>query len=276
MSVYDAFLLLSFGGPEGPDDVLPFLRNVTRGRGVPPERLAEVAGHYQAFGGSDRRTRSAWQLLAVVGADFTAHGLDIPLYWGNRNWQPYLVDTIGQMAADGVRRAVAFVTSAYSSYSACRSTSTISSKPGPPSAGRAGNRQGAPLLQPPWLHRAVRRRRQGGAGLPARRPPCGGPAGVHRAQCPGRHGGCQRQPARRHARGPLAAGRRGAVDGRLVGPIQAAPGRTGAEDMPLSCGKRPASLRNGSARRILISISSTKVAAARPVSRGSARTSVIT
>ncbi|MCW2931615.1 MAG: ferrochelatase [Actinomycetia bacterium] len=120
MSAYDAFLLLSFGGPEGPDDVLPFLRNVTRGRGVPPERLAEVAGHYQAFGGVSPLNAQCRQLLAAVGADFAARGLDIPLYWGNRNWQPYLADTIRQMAADGVQRAVAFVTSAYSSYSACR------------------------------------------------------------------------------------------------------------------------------------------------------------
>jgi ferrochelatase len=120
MSAYDAFLLLSFGGPEGPDDVLPFLRNVTRGRGVPPERLAEVAGHYLAFGGVSPLNAQCRQLLAAVGADFVARGLDIPLYWGNRNWQPYLADTIRQMAADGVQRAVAFVTSAYSSYSACR------------------------------------------------------------------------------------------------------------------------------------------------------------
>jgi protoporphyrin/coproporphyrin ferrochelatase len=120
MPAYDAFLLLSFGGPEGPDDVMPFLQNVTRGRGVPPERLAEVAGHYAAFGGVSPINAQCRQLLAAVGADFAARGLDIPLYWGNRNWQPYLEDTIRQMAADGVRRAVAFVTSAYSSYSACR------------------------------------------------------------------------------------------------------------------------------------------------------------
>jgi ferrochelatase len=120
MPSYDAFLLLSFGGPEGPDDVLPFLQNVTRGRGVPPERLAEVAAHYQAYGGVSPINGQCRQLLAAVGADFAARGLDIPLYWGNRNWQPYLEDVIRQMAADGVGRAVAFVTSAYSSYSACR------------------------------------------------------------------------------------------------------------------------------------------------------------
>ncbi|HEX4830464.1 MAG TPA: ferrochelatase [Trebonia sp.] len=119
-SEYDAFLLLSFGGPEGPDDVLPFLRNVTRGRGVPDERLADVAGHYQAFGGVSPINAQCRELLAAVGADFRQRGITLPLYWGNRNWQPYLADTVARMAADGVRRAVAFVTSAYSSYSACR------------------------------------------------------------------------------------------------------------------------------------------------------------
>jgi protoporphyrin/coproporphyrin ferrochelatase len=117
---YDAFLLLSFGGPEGPPDVLPFLRNVTRGRGVPAGRLDEVAGHYLAHGGVSPINAQCRQLLAAVGADFAARGLDLPLYWGNRNWQPYLADTVAQLAADGVRRAVAFVTSAYSSYSGCR------------------------------------------------------------------------------------------------------------------------------------------------------------
>ncbi len=117
---YDAFLLLSFGGPEGPDDVMPFLENVTRGRGVPPERLAEVAEHYLAFGGVSPINAQCRALLAAVGSDFATRDLDLPLYWGNRNWHPYLQDTVAQMAADGVRRAVAFVTSAYSSYSACR------------------------------------------------------------------------------------------------------------------------------------------------------------
>jgi protoporphyrin/coproporphyrin ferrochelatase len=120
MPAYDAFLLVSFGGPEGPDDVMPFLRNVTRGRGVPPERLAEVAEHYYAFGGVSPINQQCRDLLAAVQADFTASGLSLPLYWGNRNWSPYLADTVRAMAADGVRRAVAFVTSAYSSYSSCR------------------------------------------------------------------------------------------------------------------------------------------------------------
>jgi protoporphyrin/coproporphyrin ferrochelatase len=120
MPAYDAFLLVSFGGPEGPDDVMPFLRNVTRGRGVPEARLAAVAEHYYAFGGVSPINQQCRDLLAAVRADFAASGLSLPVYWGNRNWSPYLADTVRAMAADGVRRAVAFVTSAYSSYSSCR------------------------------------------------------------------------------------------------------------------------------------------------------------
>ncbi|MGH3221368.1 MAG: ferrochelatase, partial [Streptosporangiaceae bacterium] len=120
MPAYDALLLVSFGGPEGPDDVMPFLENVTRGRGVPPERLAGVAEHYHAFGGVSPINQQCRDLLAAVRADMAASGLALPLYWGNRNWTPYLTDTVRTMAADGVRRAVAFVTSAYSSYSGCR------------------------------------------------------------------------------------------------------------------------------------------------------------
>jgi ferrochelatase len=120
MPAYDAFLLLSFGGPEGPDDVLPFLENVTRGRGVPRERLAEVAGHYRAYGGVSPINGQCRQLLEAAGAAFAAGGIDLPLYWGNRNWHPFIEDTVRQMRADGVTRALAFATSAYSSYSACR------------------------------------------------------------------------------------------------------------------------------------------------------------
>jgi protoporphyrin/coproporphyrin ferrochelatase len=120
MPAYDAFLLVSFGGPEGPDDVMPFLENVTRGRGVPPERLAEVAEHYHAFGGVSPINRQCRDLLAAVREDFRGGGLSLPVYWGNRNWAPYLADTVRAMADDGVRRAIAFVTSAYSSYSSCR------------------------------------------------------------------------------------------------------------------------------------------------------------
>ena len=118
--VYDALLLVSFGGPEHPDDVLPFLANVTRGRGVPPQRLAEVAEHYRRFGGVSPINQQCRDLIAAITADFAAHGLDLPVYWGNRNWHPMLADTVARMRDDGVRRALAFVTSAYGGYSACR------------------------------------------------------------------------------------------------------------------------------------------------------------
>jgi ferrochelatase len=117
---FDAFLLLSFGGPEGPDDVLPFLRNVTRGRGVPDERLAEVAEHYLHFGGVSPINAQNRMLIASLRAEFAANGIDLPIYWGNRNWTPYVSDAVRQMRADGVRRALVFATSATASYSACR------------------------------------------------------------------------------------------------------------------------------------------------------------
>jgi protoporphyrin/coproporphyrin ferrochelatase len=120
MPAYDAFLLVSFGGPEGPGEVMPFLENVTRGRGIPPERLASVAEHYYAVGGVSPINQQCRDLLAAVRADFSASGLELPVYWGNRNWTPYLTDTVRVMADDGVKRAVALVTSAYSSYSSCR------------------------------------------------------------------------------------------------------------------------------------------------------------
>jgi protoporphyrin/coproporphyrin ferrochelatase len=120
MPAYDAFLLLSFGGPEGPDDVLPFLENVTRGRGVPKERLEAVAEHYYAYGGVSPINAQCRGMLAEIGPALRDGGIDLPLYWGNRNWHPLLEYTVRQMAADGIRHAIAFATSAYSSYSACR------------------------------------------------------------------------------------------------------------------------------------------------------------
>ncbi len=116
----DAFLLLSFGGPEGPDEVLPFLRNVTRGRNVPEERLREVAHHYDLFGGISPINGQNRALLAALGRSFQAAGLELPIYWGNRNWHPLLADTLRDMRAQGRRRALAFVTSAYGSFSGCR------------------------------------------------------------------------------------------------------------------------------------------------------------
>jgi protoporphyrin/coproporphyrin ferrochelatase len=120
MAAYDAFLLVSFGGPEGPDDVIPFLENVTRGRGVPRERLEEVAGHYHSFGGVSPLNQQCRDLVAAIEKGFAGAAIDLPVYWGNRNWKPYLTDTVAAMTADGRQRAIAFVTAAYSSYSSCR------------------------------------------------------------------------------------------------------------------------------------------------------------
>jgi protoporphyrin/coproporphyrin ferrochelatase len=117
---YDALLIVSFGGPDGPDDVIPFLENVLRGRNVPRARMLEVADHYFHFGGKSPINDQNRQLIATLQTELAAHGPNLPIYWGNRNWHPLLADTLRQMAADGVRRALAFVTSAYSSYSGCR------------------------------------------------------------------------------------------------------------------------------------------------------------
>jgi protoporphyrin/coproporphyrin ferrochelatase len=120
VQTYDAFLLVSFGGPEGPEDVSPFLENVTRGRGIPRERLAEVGTHYELFGGVSPINAQNRDLVHALEKDFAEHGVDVPVYWGNRNWEPYLADTLARMAADGVRRALCLATSAYASYSGCR------------------------------------------------------------------------------------------------------------------------------------------------------------
>lgn len=117
---YDALLLISFGGPEGPDDVLPFLENVVRGKNVPQQRLLEVVRRYELFDGVSPINSQNRALLAALVAELNAHGPQLPVYWGNRNWHPLLTDTVRQMAEDGVRRALALVTSAFGSYSACR------------------------------------------------------------------------------------------------------------------------------------------------------------
>ncbi|HET6151898.1 MAG TPA: ferrochelatase [Marmoricola sp.] len=117
---YDALLLVSFGGPERPEDVVPFLRNVTNGRGIPDERLVEVGAHYELFGGRSPINDQNRALLAAIRDDLATNGLDVPVYWGNRNWDPYLADALAEMKADGITRAACIVTSAYSSYSGCR------------------------------------------------------------------------------------------------------------------------------------------------------------
>jgi len=117
---YDALLVVSFGGPEGMDDVMPFLENVTRGRNIPRERLSGVAYHYELFGGVSPINGQNRRLIAALREELDAQGPRLPIYWGNRNWHPLLADAIGRMRDEGVRRALAFVTSAYSSYSGCR------------------------------------------------------------------------------------------------------------------------------------------------------------
>jgi ferrochelatase len=117
---YDAIVLASFGGPEGQDDVLPFLRNVTRGRGIPDERLEEVSHHYRAFGGISPINGQNRALRAAMEAELRRRGIDLPVYWGNRNWAPFIADTLQEAYDAGHRRILAVTTSAYSSYSSCR------------------------------------------------------------------------------------------------------------------------------------------------------------
>jgi ferrochelatase len=117
---YDALLVLSFGGPEGPEDVMPFLENVTRGRNVPRERLEEVAEHYRHFGGVSPINAQNRALIAALGRELADHGPNLPIYFGNRNWTPFLADAVRQMRDDGVKRALVFATSAWGSYSGCR------------------------------------------------------------------------------------------------------------------------------------------------------------
>ena len=117
---YDAVLLAGFGGPEGPDDVMPFLRNVTRGRGIPDERLVEVSHHYQALDGISPINEQNRQLRAALQAELASRGVDLPVLWGNRNWAPFIADVVTKAAEDGQVRLLGLATSAYSSYSSCR------------------------------------------------------------------------------------------------------------------------------------------------------------
>jgi ferrochelatase len=118
--LYDALLIVSFGGPEGMDDVMPFLENVLRGKNVPPERMRAVAQHYELFGGVSPINAQNRKLIAEIEEELNANGPPLKVYWGNRNWHPMLADTLRKMRDDGVKRALAFFTSAYSSYSGCR------------------------------------------------------------------------------------------------------------------------------------------------------------
>src|SRR4051794_35053189 len=138
----EALLVLSFGGPEGHSDVLPFLENVTRGRGIPRERLEEVAEHYHHFGGVSPINDQNKALIAAVEKDLAEAGVELPVYWGNRNWAPYVEDTWRQMADDGIEHVYVFPTSAYASASGCRqyhedvararaATASSAARPGP-------------------------------------------------------------------------------------------------------------------------------------------------
>ena len=117
---YDSILVVSFGGPEGMDDVMPFLENVLRGRNVPRERMLAVAHHYEMFGGVSPINQQNRDLIAALRQSLDTHGIALPIYWGNRNWRPLLPDTVREMARDGRWHALAYITSAYSSYSGCR------------------------------------------------------------------------------------------------------------------------------------------------------------
>ena len=140
----EALLLLSFGGPEGHDDVMPFLENVTRGRGIPRERLEAVAEHYYHFGGVSPINDQNKALIAALEKELAAAGIELPIYWGNRNWAPYVEDTWRQMADDGIEHVYVFATSAYASFSGCRqyhediararAATTSPARPGGPTA----------------------------------------------------------------------------------------------------------------------------------------------
>ncbi|MBX9604259.1 MAG: ferrochelatase [Bryobacteraceae bacterium] len=137
---YDAILLLSFGGPEAEPDVIPFLENVLRGRNVPRERMLEVAEHYYHYGGKSPINDQNRSLLTALKQELADHGLNLPVYWGNRNWHPLLADTVTQMKQDGVRRVLCFVTSSFGSYSGCRQYRENIE------AARAGAGEGAPEI----------------------------------------------------------------------------------------------------------------------------------
>ena len=187
MGSYDALLVVSFGGPEGPDDVMPFLENVVRGRGVPRERLLEVAEHYQRL----RRGQPDQPSSAASSSRPRCRHVGLPVYWGNRNWHPFLADTVRRMKDDGVRKAAAFVTSAYARYSSCRQylediARARAKVPGAPEVDKLrhfGDHPGFIAAMADHIRQAIDR-------LPERRDRR--PAGVHRAQHPaldGAHGG---------------------------------------------------------------------------------------
>jgi protoporphyrin/coproporphyrin ferrochelatase len=165
----DALLLLSFGGPEGPEEVRPFLENVTRGRGVPAERLDEVAQHYLHFGGVSPINRCNRDLITAIERALAAAGLALPVYFGNRNWDPMVEDTVAAMTVDGVRRALVFATSAWGGYSGCRqylediARARAAVGPGAPELIKLRHFFDHPLFVQAWAH-ALRTAREQGTG----------------------------------------------------------------------------------------------------------------
>ena len=147
VSRYDALLVLSFGGPEKHEDVIPFLENVLRGRNVPRERMLEVAEHYYHFDGRSPINDQNRALIAAL-----KEVVKIPVYWGNRNWYPMLTDTVRQMRDDGIRNAIAFVTSAFGSYSGCRQYAEDVDRARAAVEGAPANRQNPPVFRPSRVH----------------------------------------------------------------------------------------------------------------------------
>ena len=206
-TTYDALLILSFGGPERRKDVIPFLENVLRGRNVPRERMLAVAEHYYLFGGKSPINDNNRALIAALKTEFAAHRIDLPIYWGNRNWHPLLADTLRAMGRDGVRRALAFVTSAYSSYSSCRQylddivRARAEVGPAAPEVHKLRIFYNHPGFIEPMIENVGE-----GAGALPRRGTRRRAAGVHRTQHPRLDGADI--PLCRAARGSLPPGRR--------------------------------------------------------------------
>ena len=152
---FDALILISFGGPEGPDDVMPYMENVLRGKNVPRERMEEVCEHYYGFGGISPINQQNRDLIKAIKTEFEQHNIDLPVYWGNRNWHPFIVDTMREMKNDGIRKALAFFTNGYSCYSGCRQyRREHRRRPGIDRRGCPGSSQNADVLQSPLLHRS--------------------------------------------------------------------------------------------------------------------------
>ncbi len=259
---YDALLLVSFGGPDEPEDVVPFLENVTRGRGIPRERLEEVGEHYFLFGGKSPINEINRTLLAEIRADLAEHGIDVPVYWGNRNWDPYLSDVVAQMKADGVTRAACFTTSAYSSYSSCRQyrenlADAAAAVDGAPVLERLRSYWNHPGFVDPVVDSVVDAVRSRDRGPHRVRHPLDPRLDERRQRPPGRRlpgsapgRGCLRRPPGRRGDRPVARPRPG-----LLLPLRAAPGalaRARRQRPPREAGRRGGALGGAGADRLRV------------------------